>query len=87
MRDYGKGLSEEKLQNLFETGTYNNSRSSDSRKGMGIGLSICKTIITAHHGNAERKKSCGGCRILASEKGTLTRTLENTGKDMDHRNE
>ena len=46
VRDYGKGLSEEKLQNLFETGTYNNSRSSDSRKGMGIGLSICKTIIT-----------------------------------------
>lgn len=28
VRDYGKGLSEEKLQNLFETGTYNNSQSS-----------------------------------------------------------
>ena len=31
-------LSEEELQNLFETGTYNKSQSSDSRKGMGIGL-------------------------------------------------
>lgn len=66
VRDYGKGLSEEKLQNLFETGTYNNSRSSDSRKGMGIGLSICKTIITAHHGTLNRKKSCGMARNSVS---------------------
>jgi signal transduction histidine kinase len=77
VRDYGKGLSEEKLQNLFETGTYNNSRSSDSRKGMGIGLSICKTIITAHHGTLSGRNHADGAEFcftlpkaeaLASEK-------------------
>ena len=63
VRDYGKGLSEEKLQNLFETGTYNNSRSSDSRKGMGIGLSICKTIITAHHGTLNGRNHADGAEF------------------------
>ena len=80
VRDYGKGLSEEKLQNLFETGTYNNSRSSDSRKGMGIGLSICKTIITAHHGTLNGRNHAEGAEFCF----TLPK---NTGKDMDHRNE
>ena len=77
VRDYGKGLSEEKLQNLFETGTYNNSQSSDSRKGMGIGLSICKTIITAHHGTLSGRNHADGAEfcftlpkvgVVASEK-------------------
>ena len=63
VRDYGKGLSEEKLQNLFETGTYNNSQSSDSRKGMGIGLSICKTIITAHHGTLSGRNHADGAEF------------------------
>lgn len=52
-----------KLQNLFETGTYNNSRSSDSRKGMGIGLSICKTIITAHHGTLSGRNHADGAEF------------------------
>ena len=77
VRDYGKGLSEKKLQNLFETGTYNNSQSSDSRKGMGIGLSICKTIITAHHGTLSGRNHADGAEfcftlpkvgVVASEK-------------------
>jgi two-component system sensor histidine kinase KdpD len=63
VRDYGKGLSEEKLQNLFETGTYNNSQSSDSRKGMGIGLSICQTIITAHHGTLSGRNHADGAEF------------------------
>ena len=63
VRDYGKGLSEEKLQNLFETGTYNNSPSPDSRKGMGIGLSICKTIITAHHGTLSGRNHADGAEF------------------------
>ena len=58
-----KEFSEEKLQNLFETGTYNNSRSSDSRKGMGIGLSICKTIITAHHGTLNGRNHADGAEF------------------------
>lgn len=50
IRDYGIGIQEEKLSSLFDGSSYTSAQSSDSRKGMGIGLSICKTIITAHHG-------------------------------------
>lgn len=46
--DYGIGISAEHLDTIFD-GT-NSSTSSDIRKGMGIGLSICKTIISAHNG-------------------------------------
>lgn len=36
-------------ENLFE-GTGYTASVSDAKKGMGVGLVICKTIITAHHG-------------------------------------
>ena len=50
VRDYGRGLSENDLQNLFEP---INHRTGDSRHGMGLGLSICKSIIRAHGGTIE----------------------------------
>lgn len=50
IKDYGKGIPQEKLPTLFEGSTMSGVNSYDSRRGMGIGLSICKTIITAHHG-------------------------------------
>lgn len=50
IRDYGNGISPNKLPNLFEGGSYSKEEASDTHKGIGIGLSICKTIITAHHG-------------------------------------
>lgn len=50
IRDHGVGLPTEKLKALFDGASYTPSQTSDARKGMGIGLSICKTIITAHHG-------------------------------------
>ncbi len=49
VRDYGVGLSPNELETLVE-GNLFPTHSSDSHKGMGIGLSICKTIISAHHG-------------------------------------
>ncbi len=48
--DYGVGLPKEMLDNLFDSTSYTSSGSADAHRGMGIGLSICKTIITAHRG-------------------------------------
>lgn len=50
VRDYGVGIPGEKLKNLFDGMDCSGSNSADVHKGMGIGLMICKTIITAHHG-------------------------------------
>jgi len=50
IRDYGRGIDPQILDTIFDGYTIDQNRSSDSHKGMGIGLSICKTIINAHHG-------------------------------------
>ena len=50
IRDYGKGIDPQNLNTLFDGYTVSQNRSSDSHKGIGIGLSICKTIISAHQG-------------------------------------
>lgn len=49
VRDYGKGVAEEQLPYIFE-GRQTSADTSDSHRGIGIGLSICKTIIQAHEG-------------------------------------
>lgn len=50
VKDFGIGIDPERLQNIFDGNSYIGNQESDSNKGMGIGLSICKTIITAHNG-------------------------------------
>ena len=49
VKDYGKGLDETQIDKLFK-GAYSSATTTDSHRGMGIGLSICKTIINAHGG-------------------------------------
>lgn len=58
VKDYGIGIDPERLKNIFDGNSYIGNSESDSNKGMGIGLSICKTIITAHNGtiNARNHK-------------------------------
>lgn len=51
--DNGRGLPEEDIPYLFESYVPNGNKSSDSARGMGIGLSICMSIIKAHHGRME----------------------------------
>lgn len=55
VKDYGIGIDPERLKNIFDGNSYIGNRESDSNKGMGIGLSICKTIITAHNGTIEAR--------------------------------
>lgn len=50
VRDYGIGIPPERLTTIFDGSSSTTSTSTDGRKGMGIGLSICKTIISAHGG-------------------------------------
>lgn len=47
VRDHGIGISPEKQDMLFSGRSVPRD---DSRHGLGIGLSICKTIVNAHHG-------------------------------------
>lgn len=53
IRDYGIGIDEDRLETIFDGEGYkkDNNVRSDGHKGMGIGLSICKTIVNAHSGN------------------------------------
>ena len=44
--DNGQGIAEENMDRLFDS----YFTQSDDSRNMGIGLSVCKTIIHAHHG-------------------------------------
>lgn len=59
--DNGYGIPEQDLPYLFEIYVPDEKRTSDSSRGMGIGLSICMSIVNAHHGKmeAENKKDGG----------------------------
>lgn len=61
IRDYGVGLDESQIPSIF-TGNYI-SNSTDRRKGIGIGLSICKTIITAHGGTITASNHSNGAEF------------------------
>lgn len=57
--DYGKGIDPSKLSTIFEGES--DAVSADSSRGLGIGLSICKTIILAHNGKIfAENQTCGG---------------------------
>ncbi|HBC95124.1 MAG TPA: two-component sensor histidine kinase [Pelotomaculum sp.] len=51
--DHGKGIAEKDFPYLFTGYVPNGNKSPDSSRGMGIGLSICMTIIKAHNGKME----------------------------------
>ena len=53
--DEGIGIPENKLATIFDGYTLDSNQSSDTTKGIGIGLSICKTIISAHSGTITAK--------------------------------
>ncbi len=53
VRDYGEGIPKERLGTIFDAVPSSPVSSIDGHKGMGIGLSICKTIILAHQGTIE----------------------------------
>lgn len=50
VQDRGKGISSKDLPNLFESFYTSHGNDSNSKKGIGLGLAICDTIIKAHGG-------------------------------------
>lgn len=62
--DYGIGIKQERMATLFDGSTYDVSNRADSSKGMGIGLSICKTIVLAHGGSIDAKNHGHGAEFF-----------------------
>ena len=62
--DYGKGIPAERLNSIFDgDAAYSRNGSGEAFKGMGIGLSICKTIILAHKGSITAENHSGGAKF------------------------
>ena len=61
VRDYGIGIPPERLDTIFNGSPYTPENQGDTYRGMGIGLSICKTIITAHSGTIGVCNNENGC--------------------------
>ncbi len=65
IRDYGVGIAPNKLETIFDAeGTGEESASADGFKGMGIGLSICRTIVLAHDGEIMAKNHSDGAEFI-----------------------
>ncbi len=60
--DYGIGIAESRLPTLFD-GSLDNPTATNHRKGMGIGLSICKTIVSAHNGTIGARNAESGAEF------------------------
>lgn len=59
--DNGSGISKDRLEHLFNGQYFRKDTPSDSnRSGMGIGLSVCHTIIQAHNGTITGTNQLGG---------------------------
>lgn len=50
IQDYGPGMSPEDLQHVFRGLGRRKQQAGDGNRGLGIGVSLCKTIIDAHNG-------------------------------------
>lgn len=76
VRDHGRGIPEEKMKDLFSGMGHHN----DTGRGMGIGLSVCKTIVLAHGGElCAENQADGGVEFRFS----LPMEKESKGEDLD----
>ena len=64
VRDHGNGIPKERLDTLFDGYSSDRNQGSDSHKGIGIGLSICKTIIKAHDGHIFARNHEDGAELI-----------------------
>lgn len=62
--DNGQGISQDDLPHIFEGYMPSEKKSVDSSRGMGIGLSICMTIVKAHNGKIEAENRTTGGAVF-----------------------
>lgn len=62
--DRGIGIREDRMEAIFDGYPHTGNQSSDAMKGIGIGLSICKTIIKAHGGAMSVRNRDGGGAVF-----------------------
>lgn len=66
--DKGKGIMEDEIPMIFTLFYTSSSNQVDSQRGIGLGLSICKTIVKAHGGTitAQNRKDSKGAEFIFS---------------------
>ena len=69
VEDDGEGIPEDRLPRLFTTHLGGDTPSDSSRSSMGIGLSVCSTIVKAHGSRiyAQNRPEGGACFYFALE--------------------
>ena len=66
IRDYGTGIAPDRLSGIFDavpSAPSSAASTVDTRKGMGIGLSICKAIVNAHNGEITARNLTEGAEF------------------------
>lgn len=81
IRDYGIGIAPDRLQTIFDGGGMERNSSGDSHKGMGIGLTICRTIILAHDGEVWALNKDKGAEFVFTLPLKQNRTQDIKNKD------
>lgn len=61
----GPGIPPDVMKRIFERYFVGNEERYDSRRGMGLGLSICQSIIRAHHGELVAENSPEGGAVFS----------------------
>ncbi len=78
IRDNGRGIPPEKLSKLFD-GIANSEQKGDDHRNMGIGLSVCRTVMEAHGGKIYAKNVPGSGAIFWLELPLKEEKYENQG--------
>ena len=50
VKDDGEGISDEMKEHIFDMFYTGNKKMADSRRSLGLGLALCKSIVNAHQG-------------------------------------
>ena len=75
--DDGRGVPEEVLPQIFTPALRGGSAASDGRRSMGIGLSVCRSIVRAHGGTMSAANDPGGGAAFC-----FTLPLEEAGESI-----